>query len=117
MGAIHFGPRQQVIDGATVVVDLDAEQRQADRPERTAEQGAVVAAQGNLRVPLPGTEGIDDEDEEAELHQAQAAGLHHRIAPRTAPVTVNDENSRHFAFDVGNVSRGSHPNVGERLQQ
>ena len=113
----HLGPGQQVIDGPAVVVDLHAQQRVADRPERAAVQGAVVGAAGRLGVALAGAEGIHGQHEEAELHQPQAARLHHGIAPCPGPVAMHHQHRRHLALHrLRHVGAGRHPDVRPALE-
>src|SRR5947199_10700195 len=89
--AVNPGPGEQVIDGPAVVVDLEAEQGLPGGPQCAADQGAVVAAFGHVRVPFAGAERVDGQDEEAELGETEAPRLHDRIAPRPGPVAVNHE--------------------------
>jgi len=80
--SIDLGARDQVIDGAAIVVNLQSQQRVPGRPKGAAEQGAVIAGAGGMA--LAGAEGIDGQDEEAEMHQAQTARLHHGVAAAPA---------------------------------
>ena len=64
-----------------------------------------------------GAEGIDGQDEEAELDQAQATRLHDGVAPGPGPVAVYHQHSRHLAADLlGDVGAGRHPDVGSGLE-
>ena len=93
-GRVDLRSRDQVIDGAAVVVDLQADQRRPDRPEGCADQGAVVGAGPGLDRPLSRAEGVDAEDHVAQLGQADASGLNVGVHPSPGPVAVDREDAR-----------------------
>ena len=78
----------------------------------------MVGPCSGRRVAFAGAEGVHGQHEETQLHQPQAAGLHHRIASRPGPVAVDDEHGRRLALaPFGDVGVGRHPHVRPRLEE
>jgi len=72
----------------------------------------VVGAGRGRREALAGAEGVHGQDDEAQLDQAQAAGLHHRVAAGDRPVAVHHQHRRRRILEHRrHVNAGRHPDV------
>src|SRR5690606_11129939 len=101
--AVDFVAGQQVVDRPHVLVDLQSAERPTDRQERRGGHVAMILAQRLADAPLARPEGVDREDEEAQLRQPDAAGLYVGILLGALPVTVDAEDRGPSAFAVGVV--------------
>ena len=78
----------------------------------------MIGSAGRHRVTLAGAEGIERQHKKTKMHQPQAARLHHRVAPRPRPVTMNDQDGRRLAANgLRHIGAGRDPDIRPALEE